>query len=50
MQELEKVVSKMAEKEGYTLILEKRVLGLIYYNEAIDITDRVTETYDKSKP
>jgi len=50
MQELEKIVSKMAEKEGYTLILEKRVLGLIYYNEAIDITDRVTETYDKSKP
>jgi outer membrane protein len=50
MQELEKIVSKMAEKEGYTLILEKRVLGLIYYNEAIDITDRVTEAYDKSKP
>jgi len=50
MQELEKIVSKMAEKEGYTLILEKRVLGLIYYNEAIDITDRVTEAYDKSRP
>jgi outer membrane protein len=50
MQELEKVVSKMAEKEGYTLILEKRVLGLIYFNEAIDITDRVTEAYDKSRP
>jgi outer membrane protein len=50
MQELEKIVAKMAEKEGYTLILERRVLGLIYYNEAIDITDRVTEAYDKSKP
>jgi len=49
-QELEKVVSKMAEKEGYTLILEKRALGLIYFNEAIDITDRVTEAYDKSRP
>jgi outer membrane protein len=49
MQELEKVVSKMAEKEAYTLILERRVLGLIYYNDAIDITDRVTEAYDKSK-
>jgi outer membrane protein len=50
MQELEKVVSKMAEKEGYTLILERRILGLIYFNDAIDITDRVTEAYDKSKP
>ena len=50
MQELEKVVSKIAEKEGYTLILERRILGLIYFNEAIDVTDRVTEAYDKSKP
>ena len=49
MQELEKIVGKMAEKEGYTLILERRVLGLIYYDDAIDITDRVTEAYDKSK-
>jgi len=32
------------------LILERRILGLIYFNEAIDITDRVTEAYDKSKP
>ena len=50
MQELEKVVSKIAEKEGYTLILERRILGLIYFNDAIDITDRVTEAYDKSRP
>ncbi len=49
MQELEKVVAKIAEKEGFTLILERRTLGLIYFNEAIDITDRVTEAYDKSK-
>jgi outer membrane protein len=49
LQELEKIVAKMGEKEGYSLILERRTLGLIYYNEAIDITDRVTEAYDKSK-
>jgi outer membrane protein len=47
--ELEKVVQKLAEKDGYTLILEKRTLGLIYYNDAIDITDRVVEAYDASK-
>ena len=49
MQELEKVVAKIAEKENFTLILEKRTLGLMYFNEAVDITDRVTEAYDKSK-
>jgi outer membrane protein len=49
MQELEKIVAKIGEKEGFSLILERRTVGLIYYNEAIDITDRVTEAYDKSK-
>ncbi len=47
--ELEKVVKKIAEKEGYTLILEKRTLGLIYYNDVIDLTDRVVEAYDASR-
>jgi len=47
--ELEKVVEKLAEKEAYTLILEKRTLGLVYYNDAIDLTDRVVEAYDASK-
>ncbi len=49
MQELEKVVAKIAEKDGFTMILERRTLGLMYFNDAIDITDRVTEAYDKSK-
>ena len=47
MAELEKVVEKLAEKEGYTLILERRTMGLVYFNKAVDITDRVIEAYDK---
>ncbi len=50
MKELEKIVEKMAEKEGYTIILERRTLGLLYFNNAIDLTDRVTEAYDKQHP
>jgi len=50
MKELEKIVEKMAEKEGYTIILERRTLGLLYFNNAIDLTDRVTEVYDKQHP
>jgi outer membrane protein len=49
MEELGKIVAKIGEKEGFSLILERRTVGLIYCNEAIDITDRVTEAYDKSK-
>jgi len=47
MKELEKVVEKIGEKEGFTVILEKRTLGLVYYSKAIDITDRVVDAYDK---
>jgi len=45
--ELEKVVQKIAEKDAYTLILERRTVGLIFYDDAIDITDQVTKAYDK---
>jgi len=45
--ELEKVVEKLGKKYGYTLILEKRTLGLIFYDDAIDITDMVVEAYDR---
>ncbi len=47
--ELESIVRKIGEKEGYMLILEKRTVGLIYYGNAIDITDMVIEAYDGMK-
>lgn len=50
MKELEKVVEDMGKKEGYTIILERRTLGLLYFNNTIDLTDRVTEAYDKQNP
>jgi outer membrane protein len=50
MKELEKIVEKIGEKEGYTIILERRTVGLLYFNNTIDITDRVTDAYDKQNP
>jgi outer membrane protein len=50
MKELEKVVEDMGKKEGYTIILERRTLGLLYFNPTVDLTDRVTEAYDKQNP
>lgn len=45
--EIEKIVEKMSQKERYTIILEDGTVGLIYYDNAIDITKQVTEAYDK---
>ncbi|MCF8129580.1 MAG: OmpH family outer membrane protein [Deltaproteobacteria bacterium] len=47
--EIEKVVEKIAKKEGYTLILEQGTMGLVYYDDAIDITAQVIKGYDKMK-
>jgi outer membrane protein len=47
--ELEKVVEKIGKKEGYTLIMEKRTIGLVYFNKALDITDQVIKEYDRMK-
>ena len=49
MKELEKIVEKIGKNEGYTLILERRTLGLMYYEPSADITERVIEAYDKLK-
>jgi outer membrane protein len=47
--ELEKVVEKIGKKEGYTMIMEKRTIGLVYFDNALDITDQVIKEYDKMK-
>ncbi|RLB20287.1 MAG: hypothetical protein DRG76_11330 [Deltaproteobacteria bacterium] len=47
--EIEKIVEKIGRAQGYTIILERRTLGLIYYEESIDITDQVVAAYDKMK-
>jgi outer membrane protein len=47
--ELEKVVEKIGKKEGYTMIMEKRTVGLVYFDNALDITDQVIREYDKMK-
>lgn len=47
---LNNIVRKIGEKEGYTLIMEKRAPGLIYFSNAIDITNELVQIYDKENP
>jgi len=49
MKELETVVKGIAQKKGYTLILERRTLGLMYYDPSVDISEEVIKGYDKIK-
>ncbi|MBW1861823.1 MAG: OmpH family outer membrane protein [Deltaproteobacteria bacterium] len=47
--ELGGIVKKIGEKQGYILIFKKRTPGLIYFSDAIDISDQVIEEYDRIK-
>ncbi|MBW2348266.1 MAG: OmpH family outer membrane protein [Deltaproteobacteria bacterium] len=47
--ELSRVVEKIGKEEGYTLIFERRTVGLLYYDHALDITEKVATAYDESK-
>jgi outer membrane protein len=47
--ELGTVIEEMGSEGDYAIILEKRAGGVLYWNKAIDITDRVIEAYDKLK-
>jgi len=42
-------LEKIAESEGYSLVIERRTVGLIFYDDALEVTAQVTEAYDKSK-
>ena len=50
LDELGQILEKIGKDQGYLLILEKRTLGLLYYRDAIDMTDQVVAAYDKLHP
>jgi len=49
LQGVQKVVKKIGEEEGYTLVLEKNENIVLYSSKAIDFTDRVIKGYDAQK-
>jgi outer membrane protein len=46
LNELEKVVSRIGEEGGYTLILDKNMPGIYFINSDVDITEEVITAYD----
>lgn len=47
LEEIFKVVQQIGKQDGYTLVLEKTESSILYASEAIDLTDRVIQAYDK---
>ncbi len=47
LMEISEVVKKIAEKDGYTLVLEKNAGGVVYSKDAIDITSKILGDYDE---
>jgi outer membrane protein len=47
--ELKELIAKVGRDEKYTLILEAVPAVVLYYDKALDITDRMTKAYNESK-
>jgi outer membrane protein len=48
-QGLQRVIKKIGEEEGYTLVLEKNENLVLFSSKAIDFTDRVIKNFDAQK-
>ena len=46
---LQKVIKKVGEEEGYTLVLEKNETIVLHVSKSIDLTDRVIKVFDAQK-
>lgn len=40
------IVENIGKRDGYTLIIDRRIGGIVYAPNAIDITDKVVKEYD----
>jgi outer membrane protein len=45
--EITPVMNEMAKREGYSLVLNKIQSGIVYADDAIDITDKLVKEYDQ---
>lgn len=43
------ITNKMGKAQGYILIVEKKIAGVIYAADKVDITDEVIKEYNKKK-
>lgn len=49
LKDLREMINKIAQEEGFTLILEHAEGLVLYANKSLDITDKVIKRYNESK-
>ncbi|MEW6738313.1 MAG: OmpH family outer membrane protein [Nitrospirota bacterium] len=49
LKDLREMINKIAQEEGYTLILEHAEGLVLYANKSLDLTDKVIKRYNESK-
>ena len=49
IKEIEVIVKKIGQQEGFDLIVEKNGAGIIYGSSSLDITQKVISVYDASR-
>jgi len=49
LSDLEKVVQDLGKKEGVSIIFERRASGIMYIDNALDLTDKAIKAYDQSR-
>jgi outer membrane protein len=48
IEKINKILERMGQEEGYTLILDAANANIVYANKALDLTDRVLEELGKT--
>lgn len=49
LKELAKIIEKIGSEGNYTLIMEKKAGGVLYWTDSVDITKSVIRAYDQIK-
>ena len=49
LKELGRVIEKIGSEENFTVIIEKRAGGVLYWADSIDITEKVIRAYEQMK-
>ena len=49
LKEIEAIVNKIGQQEGFNLIVEKTEAGILYGSSSSDITQKVISVYDASR-
>ena len=49
LSELEGVIQKIGDSDGYVIVIEKTEGGVVYAAKGVDLTDKIIQAYDSTR-